>query len=482
MTFIAFLIGVTLPTLSGILLLSLLERRHPVLERFERIALGYILGSAYTMFLTFLVEICTHLPLALPLFLGIQLVTLGILYGLQYRYGVRHAEKTHHRAAFPTHTLPLWIKTLYRVLLSLMILKIAVTSITFLLLVPTYLDDSLTNWNLRGKIFYHDQQLTLVLPGENPLTSPQGVSSYPPTVPLMKTWFSTLAGEWNDPLVNSMHVLWYIAALILVYAGIRRHAGREWANVGLLMIGGMPLYLMHGTNAYADIFLSVHVFAAISMLFHALHATHEEERMTFLRISAIATAILPFTKNEAMLVYLPTLIVVIGVSLLWSLRRFMTTAHLRSALLWYSVSFLLICVPWLGYKWSHGLTFGNGKSFTSLGFSWHENVLISIAINTFFEANWLLLFPLLLILLIWRWRAAFSTLSALSAFFLIIYIGQMLMYLFTNLATEALRQTGYARGLVQLTPLVILLTTLLLRDAFPHLFNDLARKTKMQTE
>jgi hypothetical protein len=471
MTILAFLIGIGLPTASGILLLALLERKHPVLYVFERIALGLILGTTYTMFLTFLAEITTKLPLNLFLFLGIQLITLAILIALTYKYNLGIKKVIfNYQFSIINSAVPSWLRNAFFVLLTLMIIKILMTSITFLFLVPTYLDDSLTNWNLRGKVFYYDQALTLVLPGDDPLTSPKGVSSYPPAVPMLKTWLSTLAGKWSDPLVNTIHILWYISALILVYSAIKRRCGREWACVGLLMIGGIPLYLMHGTNAYADIFLSVHVFAAVSMLFHALMTTHEEERMTFLRIGAMSTAILPFTKNEAMLVYLPPLILLTAIALFWYLRRTMTSKHLRDAVLWYLVPFLLVCVPWLLYKWLNGLTFGNGKEFTGLGFSWHENVLISIAINTFFEANWLLLFPLLIILLVWRWKQAFSSLSLLSVFFLIIYIGQMFLYLFTNLATEALRQTGYARGLIQLTPTVILLTVLLMRDAFPHLF------------
>ncbi len=175
-----------------------------------------------------------------------------------------------------------------------------------------------------------------------------------------------------------------------------------------------------------------------------------------------------------MLVYLPPLLLITAVSFFWSLRRSMPMKHLRSAILWYAIAFACVCIPWLLFKWSHGLTFGNGKSVLGLGFHWHENVLISVAINTFFEANWLLLFPLLFILLLWRWRATVSSLSILSAFFLIIYVGQVLLYLFTDLATEALRQTGYARGLIQLTPTIILLTIFLLADAFPHLFRGRA--------
>lgn len=81
----AFIFGIGLPTLSGVLFLALLEKNHPVLARTERLALGFILGMAYTMFLTFLIHVTTGIALALPLFLGIQIITLGILLGLAHK-------------------------------------------------------------------------------------------------------------------------------------------------------------------------------------------------------------------------------------------------------------------------------------------------------------------------------------------------------------------------------------------------------------
>ncbi len=476
MNVIAFLTGISLPALGGIMALTLLENGRVVLASLERLALGFLLGLTYAMFLVFGVHVLTHLPLTLPLYLGVQILGIAILaFFVQKKH--LWAQLWQSAAAEEKTSAPMWLWRVCQLFLAVLTIKIIITSVTFLLFAPTYLDDSLNNWNLRGKLFFEDTAITLVLPNEDPALSPKGVSSYPPAVPLSKAWLANIAGNWNDPLINSIQVMWYLSALSLVFFSIRRHAGLAWAFTGLLMIGGMPLYLMHGTNPYADVFLSAHVFAAVSMLFAALHARNEEDRLTFLRIGAVATAILPFTKNEAMLVYLPPLLLITAVSI-WMLRRQMTQRHLMTAVLTYILPFALVCGPWLFYKWVQGLTFGNGKAFTSLGVGWHENVLQAIGINTFFEGNWLLLLPLLFLLLVWRFRAAFSPLLLLSSFFLMIYIGQVCLYLFTDLATEALRQTGYARGLVQLTPIMILLTTLLLRDAFPRVFNDLREQAK----
>ncbi len=461
MTLLSLLVGFLLPTLTGWTVLQSLEGTHPVLFPLERTALGCILGLVLSMFLVFVVHVTTGAPLTLMTFLIVQasgLLMLGILF-LQ-----RHvAGSTHPVAAHAEDYMPEWLKHICGILLLWITIKTMVAGVTFLLLTPSYFDDSITNWNLRGKVFFYDHALTLVMPAESPITSPRGISSYPPSVPMMKTWLALVAGRWDEPLINSIHIVWYVCALILVFFAVRRYASHAWGLFAVYLLGSIPLYLMHGTNAYADAFLSVHIFASISMLLHAARAHHAQARMSYFRIAALCIAVLPFTKNEGMIVYLPPLLLILCL-ILWQLKRSqqLTGRDVMQVLLWHIVGLVLIAGPWLAFKWMHGLSFGNGKPFTSLAIGWQENVLLSIFINTFFEGNWLFLLPLLFGLLFWQWRTAFSRLLPLTLFFLILYCGQALLYLFTGLSTEALRQTGYARGLVQITPVMVLLCTLLL--------------------
>lgn len=463
MTLLWLLIGLGLPTVTGWLLLRLLEGAHSVLFPLERTALGCMLGLVINMFLVFVVHVTTAAPLTLTTFLVVQCAWIILLYA---PYAMRRLPDADTPAApFAEAHIPEWLKHVFGILLLWIIVKTSIAGVTFLLLTPSYFDDSITNWNLRGKVFFEDQKLTLVMPAESPVTSPRGISSYPPGVPMMKTWLALLAGKWDESLINSIHLVWYICALVLVYFAVRRYATHAWGLLAVYLLGSIPLYLMHGTNAYADAFLSVHIFASISMLLHAARTHNPKTRMATFRIAALCIAVLPFTKNEGMIVYLPPLLLMLCL-ILWRLRRqrLMSGREILQVLLWHALGLLMIAGPWLAFKWMHGLTFGNAKPFTSLAFGWQENVLRAIVINTFFEGNWLLLLPLLLGLLLWQWREAANRLLPLTLFFLILYIGQALLYLFTGLSTEALRQTGYARGLVQLTPVMVLLATLLLQN------------------
>jgi hypothetical protein len=257
----------------------------------------------------------------------------------------------------------------------------------------------------------------------------------------------------------------------------------SWTLLGVYLLGSMPLYMMHGTNTYADAYMSVHVMLAASFVFLALREKDRSAMLPLFRIAAVLTGILPFVKNEGLLLYAPPLALITIIGLFVKFRRQeMTMKDIGTILLWFAGFAALCALPWLIFKWENGMTFGNAKPFTTLGIGWQEGVLIAILINNFSEGNWLLMLPLLILLIIWRKKAAFGSFIPLTAFVMIVVVGQWFLYLFTGLAWEARMQTGLARGIVQMMPTITVLTGLLLADASPSLtsaLRELAQKTKL---
>lgn len=465
MSLLAFCIGLGLPTVAGWLLLRIAEGSAPVLLRTERWLAGFVLGPTLVFWLVFVLHVTVGLPLSRWGFLGVEGVVLLLLAAAWYR-------RTPTGTAPEPPSQPRWkYEPLLWALLALAIVKVLLAGTTFLLLTPTYVDDALDNWNLRGKMFYEDRALTLAMPGEDPILSQKGISSYPPTVPLLKASLAAIAGRWSESLINGVHLLWFAAGAGLLFSIARRMLGRSWGLLAAYAYLAMPLATMHGTNPYADIFVSLHVFLTVGFLLSALREQDTARRRSWFLLLGIACAALSFTKNEGIILYLPPILLILGIALLLRLRT-----HIQSfASVLRSFAFILIplaavALPWLLFKWSHGLTFGNAKPVGSFAIYWRENVLQSVGVNTFLEGNWLFLIPLLLGLLAWRWRAAWRTNLPLTAFVAIVYCGQLMIFLFTDLAAEALMQTGYARGLVQLLPCLVLLTTLLLADAWKAVF------------
>lgn len=469
MTLLAFVIGVGLPTLAGWLLLRVFEGPAPFLLRLERWALGFLVGTTLSMFLFFLAQTTFGMPLTAvrmtSMLAGACILLLLPLYRYRAAWRAQAVPATYHLQPV-TSSPPRWAMLTLKTLVTASAAKILFAGVTFLMLTPPFLDDVIENWNLRAKVFLHDRALTLVLPGQDPSVLGGGVNAYPPTVPLAKAWLNILAGgAWNEALANSLHLLWFAAAAVLLWSLLRRMLSQPWALLGTYLFLSLPLVTMHATNPYADIFLGAHVFAVGSMLASALLTTISlEQRRAALRVAAVALCCLPFTKNEGLVLYLgPAVLAFLAtLALLWRReavsRRDIVRAGATAAIVLFAV-----LVPWLLYKWDNALAFGNAKGISGLEIAFEPLVLLAIAVNTFLEGNWIFLFPLLILLLLLRGTYALrGPLLPLTILIALPYAGQLGIFSLTGLSTEALRQTGYARGVMHLVPMMVVLATALL--------------------
>ncbi|ALM09514.1 MAG TPA: hypothetical protein DEB30_05380 [Candidatus Peribacter riflensis] len=470
--------GIILPTLCGWLLLRLLEGRTLVLLWLERLALGFLLGLTLTMFVTFLVHIAGLILFTRFGFLSVQgsLTFLLLLLRILQWHLFPNPNPSPNPIPLPRSDLspealakgevriPKSVSVLLVLLAIWTIAKIAFGSF-ILATTPPYFDDTLKNWNYRAKVFFTTQTIDIgQMGGED--TGP--LSSYPPTVSLAKASLASFAGQWHEGLVNSIHLLWFLASLALLYGVLQRQAGPRWALLGVYLLASLPLSLFHGVNAYADVFLSAHLFAAGSLIWSALTEPDAARRSSFLRLGALALGLLIFTKNEALVLYLPILLaLLIGSLIVLNRRGRMTGREVRATLAWTVGWLLAIGCAWVTFKWTYGLGFGNAKSLSSsYEFGWQPGVLYALWVNTFFEGNWHLLFPAFLLLLVLQGKQILrSPLAPLVLLVLVAILLQVSLFLFTSLSAEALRQTGLARGFVQLAPLVVMLVVLLTRDA-----------------
>ena len=472
MTLLAFPIGILLPALAGWLLLSALEGRNRVFWPWERWIWGALLGMTLMTFIVFILAAYARMPVTLMNFLtalAIMIIPSGAWWMRERkRGGEEPPAPAHHSSPAKFWRTALWAWTVW----------VGLRVVAFLLLLflmPPFFDDTLDNWNLRGKVFFLDHALTLQFPWNNDIP---GISSYPPSVPLVKTWMAALAGGWFEPLANGVHLLWFTAAVAIIYGALRRTLTRHWSLFGSVLLMSLPLYLMHGLNAYADVFLSAHWLAAVIPSYLALTERDARRSMTWLRIGALAVALLPFTKNEGWALYFPVAFFVWMVSAAWMMRRQTISRQQFIRLLALALALCtLVVFPWIGFKVMHGLSFGNAKGLDT-DFTWHSGVLIAIAVNTFFEGNWVFLFPLLIGLLLFRWKTALTTpVLMLTLAVLIPYASQLFAFLFTGLAQEAIFQTGYARGVIHLMPVMVTLAVLLLHDLISRKNGQLETET-----
>lgn len=455
---LSLLIGMLLPTIIGWTVLRVIEGHTPVLGKVERIAWSIVLGSTLMMLLIFVLHVLGLVQLTLLGFLlpGV-IVTAGLwIYG--WKKGILF---THDIAPIQERPMKKWLFVILMLLLVWTGIKLLAGTYD-VLNVPTYWDDSFNNWNMRGKVFFVEEKISLEYDiGNEQQQSTTGVSSYPPTVPMVKTWLSTVRGTWKEPIVNGVHVIWFVALLLALSSRITLLQGRTRGLLAVYVLASLPLVMIHGTNPYADVFVSAHVLIALLSVYH-IGIASENEKKVWILLSALSIGALIFTKNEALLLYTPPLTVL----LLWQLLRRNGTPQTMQGWMKLVLPLLLILIlaaPWIAFKWSHGLTFGNAKTVSGQSFMLNVQAADSVWFSLSHEANVLLL-PLLLIvsLTLQRVRALSFPLLPVTLFAVLVVLVQFSLFIFIpSLATEAIMQTGLARGLVQMSPVWVLLLFLL---------------------
>jgi hypothetical protein len=460
MALLLFPLGLLPLVLIGWIALRLLEGARAVLSTLERWVYAAIIGPTLCMYWAFVLSLFTLVHFTLGGFLASFVVLLAPLSAL---WLIRRKQWPASPLLLPSAPLSRrgWI--IIAILGAWVTLKL-IAGVGILLSDPAYNDDVFNNWNRRAKIIADIGTLPLAFPGDN--IGEPGVNAYPPTVPMLRAWLALAGGGWDDRLVGLTAPLWYLLALAIIFCTLRRILNLPWAIVGTYILSSLPLLLIHGATPYADLLVALSIAAALLPLLSALREDDPTRRRAWLRIGALATALLPFTKNETLLMHLPPLLLLLACALaLWVIRGRMHRKEALATLAWYVGFLALILVPWLGYKLGHGLTFGNAKPIGGVDLTWQPNVLRSLWITIILEANFLFLPGLLLALLIARWRTAlFSPAVILTIFILIVSAGIVGIFLFTSLSAEALKQTGSARGFLQIMPIAVILVTILLEN------------------
>lgn len=467
MTLLALLVGIAVPGVLGWLLVRSVEGRHPLLLGTERIVYGFTLGPTAMMLIVLLCHALGLTPITLTGFFAPVVICIALLTSWNWKRGSLNNPSGFVLRHHATTSRPLIALTI--VLLLWSGIKIASGTINAFT-VPTYWDDSFNNWNMRGKLFYYEKAVKLEIPGGNDVTQDAiGVSSYPMSLPLMKTWLSTLRGSWNESLVNGIQVLWYLGIIGILWYGLRRRLSPAISALGVYAFISLPLVLIHGVNPYAEVFLASHLLIALLCVTNAFDATTERDVTGWLSLSGLSLGLLAFTKNEGMALYVPLVLA----SIYWTLYAQTKAGVLsqsqlkRTALRTLSLAGLII-IPWLAFKYAHGLSFGNAKAVSALSLSFSPRAIQSIWYQLSHEPNFLLL-PLLfpVTLLIAGKDIVRGSKALLVAFVLTALVLQWSIFVFvTALATEAVKQTGLSRGIVHIAPVAVYVLVILWEEIF----------------
>jgi hypothetical protein len=472
----ALLIGMLVPVLQGLLLLRIFERKVRVLSHPERLAAALLLGMPLGNFVLFF-ALLLGVPVTLVGFLAVHGALLILLSFLVWKFARGSFKdvllpKDSPRLSLSLKSIPLPFKVIGGIFLFWMILKI-VAGAYDLLSIPSYFDDTYANWNMRAKAFYESQSLLLDLPRTDPFFFGGRVPSYPLTIYLTKVWLALLNGEWSDTLVNGVHLVWFALLLTLIFGSLSRLLSSLWGFLGVYILVSLPLVFMHGVNAYTDVLLSASLFLPLLSFYQWMEENDRERKTVWFFLLSVASAAILFVKSEALLLFLPPLLLLFGIASFFEKESLLVWGRHLSK---YVGIVALVASPWILFKAYYGLEFGNAQAVGKFALSLHSEVPEAILNDLLHTGSYLLFFSVFLLIVILSFREwVRKPIGFLLLFLGIVLVGQFLIYYLTPLATEAVKHTGYGRGIVQLLPSLTFSAILLLQYIIATLIADRSR-------
>src|SRR3989344_2816770 len=323
-------VALSIPLLEGLLLITLIEKKEPLLSHCERFAAALLLGLSWSSFVLFLVTL-SGIPLTLVGFSFVHIFLIALL-GLLVWFRIGHVSirdillpKAVPRLSLHISSLPKSLKILCGVLLLWMLLKVFAGAYD-LLLTPSYFNDTYANWNIRAKAFFSSESLLLDLPRTHRFYFGGRVPSYPLTIYFTKVWLAMVHGEWKDSVVNSVHLLWTASLLALVFGALTRLASAVYGFLGVYILLSLPLLFLQAVNAYTDVIMSAFLFLPLLCFYQWMIAREQEggaamnpsksQRASgsWLLLLSVSAAAMVFVKSEALLLFLPPLTLLLGIA------------------------------------------------------------------------------------------------------------------------------------------------------------------------
>jgi len=267
-----------------------------------------------------------------------------------------------------------------------------------ILQVPTYQDDTFGNWNYRWKVFYYQENLVLDNNNDDFLWG--WFRQYPMTVSLTKTYLAKFYWEWAEWAVNFISFLFYLSALIILFFAIYRETKSVfWWFLAVYFLSSIPLYHIHWTNPYFDLFQWLYLFVVIYLMYRYMKNFQNKH---LLILTLIFIAFLWLTKNEWLSMYLP--LMVLGIIFVLLIQKIFLKKSINLTLQDFLKIMPVFMLPaiFIIFKLIYNLWFGNWRNRVSeYPIEYNPDALYAIKIAVFNEWNFNLLWFFLVILVLY---------------------------------------------------------------------------------
>lgn len=341
MNSILFIISVITTALIGFFALCVTEKNKQIFNLHEKFALSFPLGAGIIAFYLFYISVIglnINLVSIIPLFIiGI----FGILKIIQAKKGLDNYISLKEQ----------WIKLDWKNKGLLIIFTIAIIwklSVMFFnaFVIPPFFDDAISCWSYKAKVIYFNSLLEM--DPENPLFLGGAYSRYPLGSSLFRVWIATVMGSWQESYIQLHSFLMLISIILIVFINLQEYASLLTRMISSYVIASIPLFSTHAYAGYADIILSCYITVAFILLIKWFF--QKENRI--LIIAGISMAMAIFTKNEGLVLYLPSFLLIFSFYCHKAKIRLYEQLKPLSLLLF---TIFIIAGPWILFKIFYGI-------------------------------------------------------------------------------------------------------------------------------
>lgn len=339
------------------------------------------------------------------------------------------------------------------------------------LLRPTFPWDAWAAWAVKPKAWFLLGHYAGYEPMQQWLANPEtalrtsAIWDYPELLAWIQIWFASAAGSWNEPLINAVWLGVFLAMGLGSYGSWRvLGVAPHWSMILAYGLLSLPLVNAHVALAgYADLWLAATFgFAVLSWL----RWVRWKERGH--AVLAVAFALcMPFIKLEgAVWLLISSVLAVLALMP----RRWMWIA-IGATLLILAVGLLLggLALPVFGLGWVK-MAWGavSVPALGELDLRWHP-VGVEMLRGLLTLPNWHLLWYLVPLVLVLRWRRFLADQAVRWVGMLLLGCAAFLfvLFFFTDASAWAENYTSSNRLIMHLVPAVFSLLALLLQGVDP---------------
>ncbi len=454
--------AIFLPALTGFLFVTYVLRMDPEIGFFERLFLGFGIGTGLMTFEMFLIA------WAGILFSTLIISSIQVASVIVFGYLAQSSGALFRRSSLPSFSIHgsrsmSWADYLRRALLVLLlgwiIVKVLIVSYESYIL-PVNSFDSWAHWSSGAKFIFYEKGLALDPSNEHYFGAGYlKVQRYPLHVPLLQVWASLCMNEAHESYMKVWSLYYYIAIIGLTYFSVRREASPFLALLAAFFVSSAPLLTYHALIAYADLPLGYYALgSAICFWKYIKRAStgNGHGRSGTLVLMGVFSAFGLWTKMEGLFF-----------AFAWALglALFLIRKKSWTNLFRYLTPVFAVAVPWYVFLLTTGTTVSYGEekeAGAAVIHGLHLEVLPVILKELMASANFNMIFPFLFVLCLFGARIILR--SDLKYLLVPLFTG-LALFLFLYVATGSYmwvtKLTAIDRNILTLLPMVYYITALI---------------------